>query len=167
MGFTPSHLGHVNIYVRNAEAARQWYEDILGLHTYGFKKGRAAFMSANLEESHEIALPPPFSSSSFPHIFHFFLNHMAFRMGSLKDLEDFYNNLEANNVPIARVSGHGLPLGIYLHDPDGNGIEVYYETPREQWHRQEKLFMSGDRPQGNFPGPWEKHLVPDSVAPRS
>ena len=37
MGFTPSYLGHVNIYVRNAEAARQWYEDVLGLHTYDFK----------------------------------------------------------------------------------------------------------------------------------
>jgi L-asparaginase/Glu-tRNA(Gln) amidotransferase subunit D len=56
MGYTPSHLGHVNIYVRNAEASRQWYEDVLGLHTYDFLAGRAAFMTANLDESHEIAL---------------------------------------------------------------------------------------------------------------
>ena len=33
MGYTPNHLGHVNIYVRNAEEAHKWYEDILGLHT--------------------------------------------------------------------------------------------------------------------------------------
>jgi catechol 2,3-dioxygenase len=160
-------LGHVNIYVRNAEAARQWYEDILGLHTYDFKEGRAAFLSANLDESHEIALMEVGADAAGPQSGQVGLNHMAWRMGSLKDLEDFYNNLEAKNVPIARVSDHGLSLGIYLHDPDGNGIEVYYETPRDQWHRQDNIFMSGDRPQGNFPGPWEKHLVPDSVAPRT
>ena len=36
MGYTPKGLGHVNIFVRNAERARAWYEDLLGLHTYGF-----------------------------------------------------------------------------------------------------------------------------------
>ena len=56
MSYTPSHLGHVNIYVRNAQESQKWYEDILGLHTYDFMPSRAAFMSANLEESHEIAV---------------------------------------------------------------------------------------------------------------
>ena len=56
MGYTPKYLGHVNIYVRNAEKSQQWYEDILGLHTYDLVPGRAAFMSANKDESHEVAL---------------------------------------------------------------------------------------------------------------
>ena len=38
-GYTPRKLGHVNIFVRNAERARDWYEDLLGLHTYGFTPG--------------------------------------------------------------------------------------------------------------------------------
>ena len=38
MGFTPSYLGHVNIYVRNAADAREWYESVLGLHTYDLRK---------------------------------------------------------------------------------------------------------------------------------
>lgn len=46
----------MNIYVRNAEKSQQWYEDILGLHTYDLVPGRAAFMSANKDESHEVAL---------------------------------------------------------------------------------------------------------------
>ena len=46
----------MNIYVRNAEQSQKWYEDVLGLHTYSFTPGRAAFMTANLDESHEIAL---------------------------------------------------------------------------------------------------------------
>lgn len=56
MGYTPNYLGHVNIFVRNAEESQKWYEDILGLHTYDLVPGRAAFMSANKEESHEVAL---------------------------------------------------------------------------------------------------------------
>lgn len=56
MSGKPMYLGHVNINVRNVEEAHKWYENILGLHTYDFVPGRAAFMSANIEESHEIAL---------------------------------------------------------------------------------------------------------------
>ena len=54
------------------------------------------------------------------------LNHMAWRMASLENLSDFYNNLKEKNWPIQRVSDHGLSLGIYIKDPDGNGMEVYY-----------------------------------------
>ena len=56
MGYKPRQLGHINIFVRNAERARDWYEDLLGLHTYGFMPGRAAFMTSGLGNSHEIAL---------------------------------------------------------------------------------------------------------------
>jgi catechol 2,3-dioxygenase len=88
-------------------------------------------------------------------------------MDTLADLEDFYNNLGEKGVEIKRVSNHSLSLGIYIEDPDGNGIEVYYETPRSEWYRQEKLFMHGDRPEVSFPGPWEKDLVPDGVSAKS
>ena len=43
------YLGHVNIYVRDSERSRQWYEKILGLHTYHNRPGAAAFMSADLD----------------------------------------------------------------------------------------------------------------------
>ena len=96
------------------------------------------------------------------------LNHMAWRMASLEKLFDFYNNLKEKNLPIQRVSDHGLSLGIYIKDPGGTGIEVYYKTPREEWHRQDNLLMSGDRPQGNFPGPgkpiWYRRAWPQHRA---
>ncbi len=164
MGYKPSYLGHVNIYVRNAEVARQWYEDVLGLHTYDFKVGRAAFMSANLDESHEIALMEVGADAEGPRQSQVGLNHMAWRMETLEDLKDFYNNLKAKNVPVKSVSDHGLSLGIYLQDPDGNGIEVYYETPRVEWHRQDNIFMGDDGPKHQFPGPWDELLKPDGVS---
>ena len=165
MSYTPSHLGHVNIYVRNAEKAQQWYTDVLGLHTYDLIPGRAAFMSANLDESHEIAVIEVGESAMGPQSGQVGLNHMAWRMDSLKDLEDFYNRLHELDVPINRVADHGISLGIYLRDPDGNGIEVYYEIPRSEWPSKENIF-STRKLQGQFPGPWEKELAPDAIASR-
>lgn len=52
----PKFLGHVNINVRDVEQPHRWYTELLGLHTYDYIPGRAAFLSADLELSHEVAL---------------------------------------------------------------------------------------------------------------
>ena len=163
MGYTPSHLGHVNMYVRNAEDAHKWYEDILGLHTYDLVPGRAAFMSANLDESHEIALMEVGAGAAGPEAGRVGLNHMAWRMESLEDLGEFFHRLEERDIPM-HIGDHGISLGIYFQDPDGNGIEVYYELPREQWYRHENLFLHGDGPKGQFPGPWDELLERQKAA---
>jgi len=158
MGYTPNHLGHVNIYVRNAELSQKWYEDILGLHTYDFVPGRAAFMAANREESHEVALMQVGDDAPGVQPGGVGLNHMAWRVDSLGNLEEFYTHIKEKGVEF-KVADHGISLGIYFKDPDGNGIEVYYETPRSQWYRQDNIFMSEDRPKGQFPGPWDEVLA--------
>mgnify|MGYP002180700743 CR=1 FL=1 len=122
MGYTPSHLGHVNIYVRNAEASRQWYEDVLGLHTYDFLAGRAAFMTANLDESHEIALMEVGADAEGPHKGQVGLNHMAWRMDTLAHLEDLYNNLHKHGVEIKLVTNPRLSLLFYLLHTHGHHL---------------------------------------------
>jgi catechol 2,3-dioxygenase len=94
------------------------------------------------------------------------LNHMAWMMHSLDDLKESYQRLKALNVPIDHVSDHGLSIGIYFRDPDGNGIEVSYELPRHQWARQDKVFSGEGRSKGLFPGPWDEHLAPQTAAAR-
>lgn len=79
-------------------------------------------------------------------------------MKSLDDLKELYHRLEQKNGP-AQPAHHGLSRGIYFTDPDGNGIEVYYEIPKDQWQRQDNLFMSGEMLKGQFPGPWDKQLA--------
>ena len=158
MGYTPNHLGHVNIYVRNAERSHKWYEEILGLHTYDFMPGRAAFMTANLEESHEIALIEVGEDAPGLVEKQVGLNHMAWRMDSLEDLKEIFHRLQEKSVPITPAD-HGISLGVYFKDPDGNGIEVYYELPRSQWHRQENIFLGGEKFKGKFPGPWDEMLA--------
>ena len=167
MGYTPEFLGHVNIFVRNMERSQKWYEDILGLHTYGYRPGNAAFMSADIDQSHEIALVEVGEDAPAPQKGQVGLNHMAWYMSSLDDLKELYHRIKELNIPIDNVSDHGLSIGIYLHDPDGNGIEVSYELPRSEWGREENIFMSGGfTERGRFPGPWNELLKPQEAATR-
>lgn len=167
MSYTPKMLGHINIYVRNAERSQKWYEDILGLHTYDFTPGRAAFMSADKEISHEIAMIEVGEDAPGPQKGQVGLNHMAWYMHSLDDLKELYQRMKDKNVPIDRVSDHGLSIGIYFHDPDGNGIEVSYELPRSEWGREEDLFIKGGFTEmSRFPGPWDEALAKNTAAAR-
>jgi catechol 2,3-dioxygenase len=166
MSYRPQYLGHVNIFVRNAERSRQWYTDILGLHTYDFIPGRAAFLSADLEQSHEVALIQVGDEAQGPQRGQVGLNHMAWMMRSLDDLKELYQRLKDKQVPIERVSDHGISVGIYFRDPDGNGVEVSYELPRSQWPIEEHIFSNESRPHGLFSGPWDEHLVAREAARR-
>ena len=86
MSYKPKYLGHVNLFVRNAERSRAWYEETLGLHTYDFMPGRAAFMSADIEQSHEIALIEVGEEAPGVQQRQVGLNHMAWMMDRLEDL---------------------------------------------------------------------------------
>ena len=159
MGYTPKFLGHVNIFVRNAERSQKWYEDILGLHTYGYRPGRVAFMSADIEQSHEIALVEVGDDAAGLQGGQVGLNHMAWMMHSLDDLKEIDLRLKDKGVEIDRVGDHGVSIGIYIHDPDGNAVEVGYELPRSEWPREENLFADDVVGNGRFPGPWDEHLA--------
>jgi len=166
MGYRPKYLGHVNIYVRNVERSHKWYEDVLGLHTYDYIPGRAAFMSADREQSHEVALMQVGDDAPLQQKRQVGLNHMAWMMHSLDDLKEAYQRLKEKNVAIDHVSDHGISIGIYFRDPDGNGIEVSYELPRNQWPREDRVFSGEGRLQGRFPGPWEEHMAPQMATAR-
>ncbi len=58
-------------------------------------------------------------------------------------------------MPIERIADHGISLGIYLRDPDGNGVEVFYEMPRAEWPVDYHVFTREKMGNGRFPGPWD------------
>ena len=155
MSYQPKHLGHVNIYVRNVERSHKWYSDLLGLHTYAFYPGRAAFMSADLEKSHEVALIEVGEEAPGQQPGEVGLNHMAWMMHSLDDLKELYQRLKDRGIAIKNVADHGISIGIYFSDPDGNGIEVSYELPPSDWPRKEQIFARDILTLGRFPGPWD------------
>jgi catechol 2,3-dioxygenase len=80
---------------------------------------------------------------------------MAWMVDSLDQLKDCYRRLKDDDVRIRAIVDHGLSLGIYFRDPDGNGVEVSYELPRAQWPRQTQVFAPDVTNLGRFPGPWD------------
>lgn len=148
-------LGHINLYVRNAEASHEFYTRILGLHTYHVAPGRAVFLSADKEMSHEVALMTVGDDAPLQQKGQVGLNHMAWMVGSLDDLGVAYQRLKDNAVPIDAIVDHGISLGIYFRDPDGNGLEVSYELPRAEWPRKEQVFSEDVVNRGLFHGPWD------------
>ena len=56
-------------------------------------------------------------------------------------------------MPIDHISDHGISLGIYFRDPDGNGVEVFYELPRAEWPADYHVFSKEHVGRGRFPGP--------------
>ena len=161
MGYKPMSLDHVNIFVRNAERSHRWYTEVFGLHTQdtmyhpGGERLRAAFLACDPGHAHDIALFEVGDDAALQQKGQVGLNHVAWRMANLDDLAEIYRRLHDKGVPV-RVSDHTVSLGVYFSDPDGNGLEVYYELPRNQW-QQDRPF-SGGGAKGRFPGPWDEVL---------
>jgi catechol 2,3-dioxygenase len=169
----PVALDHVNIFVRDAERSARWYTELFGFHTQdisrvpGTDRVRGVFLSCHPDHAHDIALFTAGPEAPAPQPGQVGLNHVAWRMASLDDLAEMYHRLTARGIPL-HVADHAVSIGIYFSDPDGNGLEVYYELPRSEWHRERPFTEPGGK--GRFPGPWDavlKTAPPASVAPVS
>ena len=123
-------------------------------------------MSADLGNSHEIALTEVGENATGPQARQVGLNHMAWYMDSLEDLEELYYRVKEKGIEIERVSDHGHAIGIYIHDPDGNGIELSYEMPASEWGHDESAYMIGGTKKGRLSGPWDAEIAPAGGGPR-
>ena len=145
MGYKPKGLGHANLYVRDVERSEKFYVDILGLHVTERRPGRAVFMSADEETSHELAVMQAGPDAPGPEENQVGLNHIAWRMETFENLKEIHKRLKERRVEGLRTGDHGVSLGVYFRDPDGNGNEVYYELPRDQWPTGDNILV------GRFP----------------
>lgn len=130
-------IGHIHLKVADIERALGFYRDILGF-TVTQRYGRqAVFLSAG-GYHHHIGLntwdsaggtpPPPGHTGLF---------HVAILYPTREALADAYRRLAAAHYPLQGASDHGVSLALYLEDPDGNGVELYWDRPQEQWPRDE------------------------------
>jgi catechol 2,3-dioxygenase len=128
-------IGHVHLKVADVDRALEFYCGVLGFELQQRYGADAAFVSAG-GYHHHIGLnswhskggspPPPTSTGLF---------HVAIRYPSRRSLADALQRLVEAGVPIGGASDHGVSEALYLNDPDGNGIELYWDRPREQWPR--------------------------------
>lgn len=126
-------IGHVHLKVSDLDRAVDFYRDVLGFEEMTRMGDQAAFLSAggyhhhiglNTWESKGGSPPPPGSTGLF---------HVAIRYPTRAALAKALKRLVDAGVPLSGASDHGVSEAIYLHDPDGNGIELYRDRPREEW----------------------------------
>jgi len=133
----PMKLGHANIRVRDLERSEKFYTDVLGLEVT-HRRGNLVFLSAR-EHSHELAIQAIGPEAPGPESRQVGTNHFAWEMASFEDLQAMVRHLKAKGVPILRTRENTFSVGVYFNDPDGNGLEVYYEEPggyRRAWEGQ-------------------------------
>ncbi len=147
MSYTPKHLGHLVMRVRDMERSLDFYTRVMGLTIMERTASGTVFMSANTEKSHELAIRAIGMDAQGPDHSLIGQAHMAWQMETFEDLQELYARLKDNNVRIQRIGDHGLSLGVYLLDPDDNEIEVYYELPSSEWNRSADKGLF----EGNFP----------------
>lgn len=138
-------IGHIHLKVSNLERSVAFYRDVLGFEVMQMDR-RAAFLSSG-GYHHHIALntwqslngnPPPMNSTG--------LFHAAIVYPSRADLAVAYRRLVEHGVELDGASDHGVSVALYFHDPDGNGLEIYYDRPAEEWPRNTEggIAMTGD-----------------------
>ena len=155
MSYTPKHLGHVVMRVRDMDRSLDFYTRVMGLTIMERSPSGTVFMSANTEKSHELAIRAMGMDAPGPDHSIIGQAHMAWQMETFEDLQELHARLKDNDVRIMRIGDHGVSLGVYLLDPDDNEIEVYYELPKDQWERHPENGLFGN----NFPRQLEEPVA--------
>ncbi|HEX6976514.1 MAG TPA: VOC family protein [Vicinamibacterales bacterium] len=128
-------IGHVHLKVADLERALAFYNGVLGFAITQRMGKSAAFLSAG-GYHHHIGLntwesqgggPPAMGTTG--------LYHFAIRYADRAALGDALRRLREASVPLDGASDHGVSEALYLRDPDGNGIELYWDRPRDEWPR--------------------------------
>ena len=128
-------IGHVHLKVADLDRALRFYRDVLGFELTQRYGKEAAFLSAGGYHHHiglntwesEGGSPPPANSTG--------LYHLAIAYPTRTELADALRRLKRAGIPLEGASDHGVSEALYLRDPDGNGVELYWDRPGEQWPR--------------------------------
>lgn len=126
-------IGHVHLKVADLDRSLGFYHELLGFEITTRYGSQAVFLSAG-GYHHHIGLntwhskgAPPASVNGVG------LYHTAVLYPTRKDLAAILQRLLEAGYPLTGASDHGVSEAIYLNDPDGNGVELYWDRPRTEW----------------------------------
>src|SRR5579862_5075432 len=128
-------IGHVHLKVADLDRALAFYVGVLGLELTQRYGKEAAFISAggyhhhiglNTWESQGGSPPPPGTTG---------LYHVAILYPTRAALADALRRLIKAKIPLDGAADHGVSQALYLRDPDGNGVELYWDRPESEWPR--------------------------------
>ena len=136
-------IGHVHLKVADLERSLKFYRDLLGFQEMQRYGDSAVFISAG-GYHHHIGLNTWYSKNGPPApVKAAGLFHTAILYPTRKDLAAIFQRLVDAGYPLTGASDHGVSEAIYLNDPDGNGVELYWDRPKEEWpvNTEGKLWM--------------------------
>jgi catechol 2,3-dioxygenase len=151
-------IGHVHLKVADIARSLAFYRDVLGFELQQRFGAGAAFVSAgdyhhhiamNIWESRGGSWPAPGTTG---------LYHLAILYPTRAALADGLRRVVEAGIPLEGAADHGVSEAIYLRDPDGNGVEVFYEMPRAEWPVDYNVFTREKTGTGRFPGPWDAEI---------
>jgi len=135
-------IGHAHLRVADLERALAFYRDALGFEVTQRLGNQAAFLSAggyhhhiglNTWESLGGAPPPPGTTG---------LYHLAIVYPTRASLAQALRRLNTAHIPLEGAADHGVSEALYLRDPDGNGVELYWDRPKDQWPRSSSTSLA-------------------------
>ena len=126
-------IGHIHLKVVDLGRALSFYRDLLGFEVTQYYGESAVFLSAG-GYHHHIGLNTWHSKGAGPApVRAAGLYHLAILYPTRKDLALALKQLVDAEYALSGASDHGVSQAIYLNDPDGNGVELYWDRPKEQW----------------------------------
>jgi catechol 2,3-dioxygenase len=127
----------VHLKVSDIERALEFYCGVLGFELTVRYGTSAAFISAGGYHHHiglntweSLGGSPPGPGTTG-------LYHLAVLYPTREDLSDALRRLQRAGIPLEGASDHGVSEALYLRDPDGNGVELYWDRPKDQWPKTE------------------------------
>ena len=126
-------IGHVHLKVSDLQRSLDFYCGLLGFELTQQYGNQAAFISAGGYHHHlglntwESEGQPP-APKHHPGLF-----HTAILYPTRKDLAAIFKRLQDEEYPFTGFADHGVSEALYLDDPDGNGVELYWDRPKEDW----------------------------------
>ena len=130
---TQTRIGHIHLKVADLNRSLEFYQGLLGFEITTMYGNQAAFISAGgyhhhigLNTWHSKGAPPAPRDGVG-------LYHTAILYPTRKDLAGIFDRIRRANYPLTGASDHGVSEALYLNDPDGNGVELYWDRPKEQW----------------------------------
>jgi catechol 2,3-dioxygenase len=128
-------VGHVHLRVADLDRALAFYRDALGFNVTADARAAGlpmAFLAAG-DYHHHIGLNTWETDGGTPPPGHTGLYHVAFLYPDRRELARAVQRLLDHGVTIDHGTDHGGTVSVYLDDPDGNGVELYYDRPRSDW----------------------------------
>jgi catechol 2,3-dioxygenase len=141
------YLGHVVFYVKNLEQSLAFYRDLLGFKEIGRVFNGAAAALTSGRTHHELLLIQVGDAPGPPSGWRRGLYHIGIKVGdSLDELRAAKRELERAAITIDGMSDHTVSQSLYLHDPDGNEIELYVDADESVWKNNPAAVMAPIRP---------------------